>query len=182
MKRAITGLVLAALLSGCASSTDDTPAKMVETFFNTYPHRLTGGLPAGDELQWLKSFISDRLHESYVAVLAYQNDWIERHPDRPSQDGRPPIILKPPFASTIDFSGSQDGFKSFKVAETGGGPDGTRHVRVRFWWDQSTSWEHVVVVKKERGRYVIDDVLFSADEPNEAPTPLSKILAERDPE
>lgn len=160
----------------------DSPSALVESFFRDYPHRLTGGLPAGEELRWIRPLLSDRLYVQFVSTLQYQREWIQRNPDRPSPDGGPPIILKPPFADGVHFDGSPDGHKSFKVVRTVPQSTDTSHVHIRFWWDPALAgWEHVVIVKSQRDRYVIDDVRFGPDTPGERTILLSEILASREP-
>jgi hypothetical protein len=181
MKGSITlFLVAIVFVASCAHRAPhyDNPSAFVEAFYRDYPRHLLGGLPQGGELRWIRPRVSDRLYDTFMATLQYQREWIARHPDEPSPDGGPPVRYKPPFAEGVPFDGSPDGHTSFKVVNaTQIAPD-TWHVRIHFLLDPSLAgWEHTVVVKSERGRYVLDDVLYE-----DPPARLSGILATRDPE
>lgn len=136
------------------------PAALVQEFYDRYPHELEGGLPAGEDLEWLSAYISDRLYQQFRSTLEYQQDWIRRNPDDP------PYILKPPFADGVDFTGVPDAIDSFVVVGAEPQTPGTWHVRIHFCIDpKAPGWDVLVVVQERRSRYVIDDVIFLPAEP-----------------
>ena len=172
--------VLLIALAQCATA-PATPTARVDAFYRAYPERLTGGLPSGRELKWLRPQVSERLYAQFVETLKYEDDWIRRHPDTPSPDGGPPAILKPPFADGVHFDGSPDGHTSFVVAPAVEQSDGTWRVPIQFRYEDA-AWESVAIVKLERGRYVIDDIVLHERAKNDAPVRLSEILRWREPE
>jgi hypothetical protein len=131
------------------------PVDFVRKFYDVYPDKLSGGLPAGEELDWISAFITDRLYDRFRETLEYQQDWIKRNPDDP------PYYLKPPFADGVHFTGVPDAIESFRVLDAELQTPGTWHVRVRFWIDlDSDGWDALVVVRAQRSGYAIDDVIF----------------------
>jgi hypothetical protein len=159
--------------SGDAAPAD--PAALVQVFYDSYPSVLTGGLPRGAELDWLGTFLSDELYGRFRSVLQYQQDWIRQNPDRP------PVYLKPPFGDGVSFTGFPDATSLFRVSRAERQASGSWHVPIHFWDDlEQDGWEARVVVKLERARYVIDDIIFLPTEPGEEPWCLSVVLDSRD--
>jgi hypothetical protein len=154
--------IIVMLFGGCNKSQSmDSPNTVVEQFYTTYLAHGIGGLPAGDELEQLKPFLSDNLNRLIADALKYQERFIASHPDE-QMPNAPPIKYKPPFVDGDYFSSLFEGPRSFKVARTAAEPNGSWQVYVHFWYDPSLEgWEDVIIVAKQRGRYVIDDVLFS---------------------
>lgn len=139
-------LVVAGLDAGAA----DSPKAVVEQFYTTYIAERPAGLPDGAALARLQPYLSKRLHALIVAANVYQQEFAKSNPDE-----------KPPFVDGDHFSSVFEGPQSFAIARV------ARRVRshdvhVRFSGGAGApSWVDVVVVKKEAGKYVIDDVRFS---------------------
>jgi hypothetical protein len=157
------------------------PGATVERFYASYIANRQGGLPEGKELKRLAPFLSQRLHGLIVDALAYREAWTKRHPPEPSPDGGAPVVDKPPFVDGDYFTSLFEGPKRFKVGSAEGDDVGGWKVRVHFWYEAgSEGWEDVVLVRKENGRYVIDDVLLSGAGPFNPPGRLSDALTARD--
>ncbi len=182
--KAQRGLVTVAipiiLLTACATAPRPPAASaVVERFYDVYLSDRQGGLPSGRQLERLRPFLSDNLNRSIVAALEYQERYIASHPPRPSENG-PPVIDKPPFVDGDYFSSLFEGPKSFRVVRVAAGPSGSWQVYVHFWYDASLAgWEDVVIVTEQRGRLVIDDVLFAGAGPFNGGGRLSHRLTER---
>jgi hypothetical protein len=150
---------------------------LVQDFYDRYPNEMEGGFPEGEDLAWIRRFITERLYGRFRSVLEYQQDWIKRNSDHP------PYYLKPPFAEGIHFTGVPDAVEAFKIVESEPQTPRTCFVRVRFWIELGGyGWEALVVVQQERSRYAIDDIIFLPSEPGEKEWCLSETLERREPE
>jgi hypothetical protein len=164
MHRLIISLIIILMFFNGCSKTHSTslPDSVVEHFYKTYLPKWTGGLPYGRDLEELRPFLSDNLYRLINEALEYQKRFIALHPEELSSSGGPAIIYKPPFIDGDYFSSSFEGPKSFKILKTEKAPNGSYLVHVLFVYDQSVAgWEDVIIVIKERGVYVIDDVIYS---------------------
>lgn len=163
--------------SVAAQDRPDSPAALVQLFYDAYPKELDGGLPRGNDLDWIADFLSDRLYGRFRSVLEYQGEWIRRNRDGPVSD------LKPPFADGLHFSGTPDAISLFRVLRAQVQSPGIWHVPIHFWIDEDLDgWEALVVVKQERSRYVIDDIIFLPADPNDKLWCLSESLEWRESE
>lgn len=160
MKRVLAALFL---LAATASS----PQSLVDQFYRTYiPHK-PAGLASGKSLARLKPFLSTKLIASIDAALAYQKDQEKKNPGD-----------MPPFIEGDFFSSLFEGPSSFKSSAAA--PDGdTWKVPVHFKYEK-VQWDDVVIVTKEGGRYVIDDVIFGGAGEFNPKGRLSERLAQRD--
>jgi hypothetical protein len=182
VRRPIVGFVILLIaLGGCYKAPNpDSPSTVVEHFYSTYLPDRQGGLPSGRQLERLRPFLSDNLNLLIVAALRYQERFIASHPDEPQPTG-PPVIHKPPFVDGDYFSSMFEGPKFSEIARTEPGPNGSWQVHVHFWYDRALpGWEDVIVVTDQRGRHVIDDVLFSGAGPFNPSGRLSDRLKQRD--
>jgi uncharacterized protein DUF3828 len=137
--------ILAALLLIAAAAT--SPQSLVDEFYRTYiPHKPLG-LASGKQLARLKPFLSTKLIASINDALAYQKDYEKKNPGD-----------MPPFIEGDFFSSLFEGPSSFKSGAAVAEGD-SWNVPVHFKYE-NVQWDDVVVVKKENGRYVIDDVIF----------------------
>lgn len=164
------------LVAAGATAAKD-PAALVQEFYERHPHELSGGLPQGEDLEWLSAFISDRLYQRFRSTLEYQQEWIRRNPDRP------PTYLKPPFSDGVHFTGVPDAIDSFIVVDTQLQEPDCWYVRIHFCIGSAADvpgWDALVVVRRQRARYVIDDVIFLPSEPGDETWTLFDILDWRD--
>jgi hypothetical protein len=166
-------------VSACANRTNNNPEAVVATFY-----RVTGGRILGEpsELQRIEPLLSRHLNGLILDAVAYRASWIRHHPDEPARNGRPPVILKPPWAEGFSFVNSNEGFHNFSIWKTVPNADDTWSVYVNFSYDCapncSLRWRDIVIVKREAEDYVIDDVVFSPRDAAEIPVHLSAVLRE----
>ena len=166
--RKTLSFVLLLLLSACATTTAPAPQSVVSDFYEAYVALHPPGLPDGAALERLRPFLSEQLQQLIAAALQQRDAFEKAHPDE-----------KPPFVDGDQFSSLFEGPKSFAIARTDALSDDTWSVHVQFTNDEA-HWEDVVVVKKERGRYVIDDVLYSGIGEFNPPGKLSERLSARE--
>jgi hypothetical protein len=153
------------------------PAALVQELYERYPHELEGGLPRGEDLDWLSTYISDRLYRQFRSTLEYQQDWIKRNPDHP------PYYLKPPFADGVHFTGVPDAIDSFTIVDTRRQTPDFWEVRIHFCigsGGDGSGWDALVMVRQQRSRYVIDDIIFLPAEPGDETWTLFDSLDWRD--
>ena len=127
---------------GCVSTAPSSA--VVSDFYTAHIANRPAGLPEGAALDRLRPFLSAHLETLIDDALAFQKEFIRTH----STDEKPPFIDGDHFTSLFE------GPSSFEILGTDG-----PNVRVRFRLE-NTQWEDVVVVTREHGRYVIDDVIF----------------------
>ena len=161
---ALSALMFAVI--GIGTTGNCSPAKpsaTVEQFYTKYleVHK-SGGLPTQQELTTIRTFLSKRLYALLIDALTYQAEWRKSHPDKPATGGAPPVRYKPPFVDGEYFASNFEGLRRFSIITTTPLSDGRWRVVVHFWYEAgSQGWEDSVVVIREDGRYVIDDVVFS---------------------
>lgn len=170
-------VLLISLVSGAADAPAGGPRTAADRFYSAYlRHREHGGLPSGTLLERLTPLLSGRLRGQLVAARAYQADWIARHPDETSPDGGPPVVDKPPLVDGDLFSSLFEGPESYRIGRAVRDGEGWR-VQVRFRYEGSR-WEDAVAVRKEGGRFVVDDVVYGGAGDFNPPGRLSKALAD----
>ncbi|HKR64635.1 MAG TPA: hypothetical protein VJZ00_12965 [Thermoanaerobaculia bacterium] len=157
--RAFAAIVTVALLA-------NSPASLVSDFhaqYLRYPHT---GLLSAQELERIRPYLSDRLHGLFANAIRYQQDWMRRNPSP---------LLKPPLVEGGEWFESlaewpdvrsltgDEPRESFEVVDTVHRAKNVWHVQVRFAYatEPRVTWVDTFVVNRERGRYVIDDVIYS---------------------
>lgn len=142
-------VLIVSLVSGAADAPAGGPRTAVDRFYGVYlRHRGGASVPTGDLLERLTPLLSERLRAQLVAAHAYREGWIARH----ASDEKPPLTDGDLFSSLFE------GPKSYRVGRASRDGDGWR-VQVRFRYEDSR-WEDAVIVRKEDGRFVIDDVVY----------------------
>ena len=165
MRRSFVFLI--ALLVASSALAAATPQSAVTRFYTVYIKNRPPGLPSGAALEKLRPFLSDRLYRSITAALEHQRAFAKQHPDE-----------KPPFADGDYFSSNFEGPASVEILRSSRDKD-RWNVRVRFRYE-SVTWEDLIVVMKERGRYVIDDVVYGGAGDFNPPGRLSERLTARE--
>lgn len=179
-QRTVLLLLSVATLVACGF---EPPEAVVRRF---YTARLAGelggaGIPTGRELQRMKPYLSDRLYKLIVDAEAYQQgEWARSHQTEPSRPGQPALLYKPPFVDGDYFSSMFEGPRSFRIASTTPVAKGTWRVAVAFGYGSRFHWTDSIVVKRQRFRYVIDDVIYSGAGEFNPPGSLSRSLSWRE--
>jgi hypothetical protein len=164
---AVVLLSIPALFAPPVVGADSNPAAVVQQFYEAYIKLSPAGLPTAAQQKELAPYLSRRLLGLMDAARAYSEKEAKAHPDD-----------KPPFVDGCLFASLFEGPRSFKVGTTvAEGKDSK--VKVHFTADEGVAWDDEVVVVKEDGRDVIDDVVLSGIGQFNPPGRLSTNLESR---
>jgi hypothetical protein len=168
MRTTAAALILPALFATAGiAGADSTPTAVVQQFYEKYIKLSPAGLPTAAQQKELAPHLSRRLLKLMDGARAYRDQEAKAHPDE-----------KPPFVDGCLFASLFEGPKSFKVGTTVAEGSASR-IKVHFTADEAVAWDDEVVVIKEDGRYVIDDVLLSGIGQFNPPGRLSTHLQSR---
>lgn len=158
---------LAASAASAVGGSAADPAAVVSGFYETYVKLSPPGLPTAAQQKELAPYLSRRLLKLMDGARAYQDQEAKAHPDD-----------KPPFVDGCLFASLFEGPKAFKVGTAVAEGRGSK-VKVHFTADEGVAWDDEVIVVKEDGRYVIDDVVLAGIGQFNPPGRLSTNLAAR---
>jgi hypothetical protein len=144
------------------------PEPAVRGFYAKYVKLRPAGLPTPAQQKALAPYLSRRLLGLMDAARVYQEQARKAHPDE-----------KPPFVDGCLFASLFEGPKAFRIGRTVADGQGFK-VQVHFSAGQGVAWDDEVLVTREDGRYVIDDVLLSGVGPFNPPGRLSTTLESRE--
>lgn len=169
-------LILTLALATCSTGTPDSPAAVVNAFFQARLQTPAAGAPTETQLQSLSPYLSDELQ----ALLRQARELRDR------QAAATPAE-KPDFTDGDLFSSLFEGPTDFDVGEAS--PSGTGYrVPVRLRHRQGgieTGWTDTAIVVQRRGRWVIADIEYGGDwdfaNRGALATTLQHTLAERQP-
>jgi uncharacterized Ntn-hydrolase superfamily protein len=149
------------------------PDAAVRRFYDSYLEHKPPGLPAGSDLERLRPLLSSGLAKKIDAALAHQREFIAKHPDE-----------KPPFVDGDHFSSVFEGPTAFEIGATEALGTNVWKVVVRFPGEADASsasaWQDAVVVVDEKGRFLIDDVIYGGAGEFNPPGKLSDRLEARE--
>jgi hypothetical protein len=134
------------------------------------------GIPTGPEMNLFSPYLSKALLRKIDLFLACYADWSRQNPDPK---------LKPPFGVLESgiFSGDDDHSspQAFDIAGVRLEKDGSFHVTVRLTYQEPPSspwiWRVAAIVVREKGRLVVNDVVYLKDSPREVESRLTSALA-----
>jgi hypothetical protein len=134
-----------------------------------------GGIPSPERMELLSPFLSISLLHRISQTRACGDDWLRQHPQSD---------IKAPFAwgEFGLFSGADDrsGPDTFQIEKMESENDGSVRAYVSLTERDSPekpwTWRVADIVKREGGRYVIDDVIFPKDKDINTETRLSEVL------
>lgn len=133
----------------------NTPAAVTEKFFRVYLSQPGYALLEGENREQLAPYLSRSFLHNLDNATACENDWIRQQP-KGSTD-------KPPFVDCCLFSASADWFpNSFTVGHPKMLKDGRYEVPVEYRYKipaEDHRWSVAVIVKREDGKYVVDDFI-----------------------
>ena len=158
------------MLAACAAlpAAAQDPAATVTRFYERYVALKVDGLPSPAQQRELAPFLSRRLLRLLDDARAHQQKQAKAHPDE-----------KPPWADGCLFASLFEGPKTAEVERSERKAAEQWHVVVRFAHDEAR-WQDTVVVTREAGRTVIDDVLLGGAGAFNPSGRLSESLRSRD--
>ena len=148
MRHAVAGLVV---VVACQSNAPSTPTAVVQQFYRRTMAEHMSGAPSSEQLASLTPVLSDTLRALLAAAHRRNGSDAARAPDE-----------KPAFADGDLFSSLFEGPNAIEVL--GDSARGAvRIASVRMTYNRTTppvTWVDRMVLTRERGRYVVDDIEY----------------------
>jgi hypothetical protein len=158
------------------------PVTLVQSLYHQVLTRHPTGLPQRDDMKAFTPYLSKRLLHSIDLARACASDWARQDQKRMSMKNQ--IPEKAPFGWVESgiFSGADERTEpdSFVIERTESEKDGSIRVYVRLALSSppAEAWEVAVVLEKEDGRLVADDVIYLKDKSETHEVWLSKLLSD----
>jgi len=153
----------------------NTPEIMVKSLYHDVVARAPSGLLYGSNMRIFAPYLSRSLLRKIEAARACERDWLQQNRGR---------MVKAPFfwSEAGIFTGPTERTSpgDFHIESTQAEKNGAFRVIVSFTYrpiDGSGSWHVTVLVVREDGRFVVDDVIFPKDETRDVDLTLSKSLS-----
>jgi hypothetical protein len=148
---------------------------LVRNLYNQVISRHPIGVTKGFEMTNFAPFLSRALHHRIDQTAACEANWFEQYP----QSG-----MKPDFGwlelGPFSGDGENAGPSAFQIERTQAEKNGTVRVYVTLTHPESNeppwTWQVAAIVRREDGRYVVDDVIYLKDKNNLSDVWLSKVL------
>jgi hypothetical protein len=151
------------------------PEAVVRSLYTEVVARHPLGVPGGAAFQVFKPYLSKTLLERIDTNVACQDDWGRKHPDR---DSKPPF-LEFGLLSGDDLRAEPSSFQIEKMESEKGG---SVRAYVRLTHDEPGgtpwSWHVAVILVQEAGHFVVNDVIFLKDSPQDSDGRLSEYLSQ----
>lgn len=139
---------------GCSQADGTSPEDTVVALYRTLALGPVRGAPSAEQLASIAPYVSAELHDCLAAARRLQ----ER--ERAESPGD-----KPSYADGDLFTSLFEGPTSFQILSNTARGDG-HEVAVRFTYDRAqpaVAWTDVVVVKSERGHWVVADIVYGGN-------------------
>ena len=152
IQRAVGVSLVGLTLSTNRGAAQTTPAAAANVFYASYARQPFTGLPTGEHWKRIASHVSASLAQRIVAAQAEQLRCQKAHPGD-----------KPPWIEGDMFSSNFEGHTRFNLADSGSTSSATSTVRINFEYAKDghrSAWQDQVVVVRENGRWLIDDVRY----------------------
>lgn len=156
-------------------SLPNQPEALVRSLYNEVVARHLLGIPGGADFKIFAPYLSKALLHRIDINVACQDDWGRQNSDPHS---------KPPFLEFGLFSGDdlRAEPQAFDVEMVQPEKDGSIRVYVKLSHDEPGeipwTWHVAPVLVREKGRLVVDDVIFLKDRPQDVDVRLSEYLSQ----
>jgi hypothetical protein len=147
------------------STPPNQPDALVRSLYAEVVTRHPLGVPSGADWKTFAPYLSKALLHRIDVNLACQEDWSRQNPDPNS---------KPPFLEDGLFTGGNERAepRSFHIERTESEKDGSIRVYLRLALGSTPAdtetWHIAVIVLRENGRLVVDNVIYLKDEKDES--------------
>jgi hypothetical protein len=132
------------------------------------------GVPSGEDLKVFTPYLSKALLHRIDINFVCQHDWDRKNPDPNSK----PPFLEFGFFTGVDLRAEP---RSFDIEKSLSKEDGSVLVYVKLVHDDPGgdpwTWHVAVILIRENGHFVVDDVVFLKDRPQESDVRLSEYLS-----
>lgn len=165
-------------LSGQVQSDPSTrqPVVLVQRLYTQVVSLHPIGVTKGADMTTFAPYLSKALRHRIDLTATCEADWFRQHPE---------TGMKPDFGwlELGLFSGDEEMAEpsAFEVEKTQTEKDGTVRVNLKLTHAESNerpwTWQVAAIVRREDGRYVVDDVIYLKDKNNPSDVWLSKILS-----
>jgi hypothetical protein len=154
----------------------EQPVALVRSLYAQVVSRHPIGVTKGFEMTTFAPFLSKALRQRIDQTAACEADWFRQYP----QTG-----MKPGFGwlelGLFSGDGENAGPSAFQIERTQAEKNGTVRVYVTLTHAESNerpwTWQVAAIVRREDGRYVVDDVIYLKDKNNPSDVRLSKVLS-----
>jgi hypothetical protein len=167
--------------NGNPSSPPKQALVLAQKFYREVVARHPTGLPSGADRSVFTPYLSKRLLERIDLAKACADDWVRQ--DRKRMSMKDQVPEKAPFgwAEAGVFSGPDERTEpdAFFIERAESEQDGSIRVYVRLTLSSPPpeTWGVAAVLVRERGRLVVDDVIYLRDKSDAADVWLSKLLS-----
>jgi hypothetical protein len=181
--RCVTLLLFATTLAlgqsahpGKASSLPNQPEALVRSLYTKVVARHPTGISIGvDNMKVFATYLSKTLLQRIDLAMACDDDWVRQHPD-PNE--------KPPGLEGGLFTGDdlRAEPQSFHIETVQAEKDGSVRVYVKLTHAEPNEspwfWRVAAIVIREDGHFVVDDVIYLKDRPQDVDVRLSEYLSD----
>lgn len=152
------------------------PTVLVRRLYIQVVTRHPIGVTKGADMTTFAPYLSKTLRHRIDLTSACEVEWFRQHPE---------TGMKPDFGwlelGLFSGDGENAGPSAFQIEKTQAEKDGVDRVYVKLTHAESNerpwTWRVAVIVRREDGRYVVDDVIYLKDKNNPSDAWLSKILS-----
>ena len=152
------------------------PAVLVRRLYTQVISRHPIGVTKGFEMTTFAPFLSKVLRNRIDETAACEADWFRQYPHTDMKPGFGWLEL-----GLFSGDGENAGPSAFQIERTQAEKNGAVRVYVTLTHAESSeppwTWQVAAIVRREDGRYVVDDVIFLKDKNNPSDVWLSKVLS-----
>jgi hypothetical protein len=157
------------------------PAALVQSLYHQVVLRHPLGLPRGADMNVFNRYLSKSMLHRIEMARACARDWARQDQKRMLMKDQIPEKASFGWAESGLFSGSAERTApdAFLIERSESEKDGSIHVYLKLTLTSPPpeAWEVAVVLVKEDGRFVVDDVIYLEDKSDSIGMPLSALLS-----
>ena len=167
---------------GRPDSVPKQPSALVESLYRQVTARHPTGLPNAADMNVFAPYLSKRLLHRIDLARACARDWNRQDQKRRLTDNQVPEKAPFGWAESGIFSGGNERTEpdAFVVERTESEKDGSSRAYVKLTLSSPPpeAWEVAVVLVRDNGHFVVDDVIYLKDKGDADGVRLSKLLSD----